>query len=69
MTFTDNGNGTATLAGTPGTVGTYPMTITADNGVGSPGQQSFTLTVDQSAAITSAPDMDFCRGNGRQLHR
>ena len=36
VTFTDNGNGTATLAGTPaaGTNGSYPITITAANGVG-----------------------------------
>ena len=35
LTFTDNGNGTATLAGTPaaGTGGTYPLTLTATNGV------------------------------------
>ena len=35
VTFVDNGNGTATLAGTPaaGTGGTYPLTITAANGV------------------------------------
>ena len=35
VTFVDNGDGTATLAGTPaaGTVGTYAMTITAANGV------------------------------------
>src|SRR5438874_5308177 len=32
VTFTDNGNGTATLAGTPalGTVSSYPLTIRAD---------------------------------------
>jgi hypothetical protein len=55
VTFTDNGNGTATLAGTPanGTGGTYPLTITATNGVGSPATQSFTLTVHQAPAITS----------------
>ena len=36
LTFTDNGNGTATLAGTPtaGAVGVYHLTITATNGVG-----------------------------------
>ena len=36
MTFVDNGNGTATLSGTPaaGTGGTYPLTFTATNGVG-----------------------------------
>jgi hypothetical protein len=47
VTFTDNGDGTATLAGTPapGTTGSYPLTITASNSAGST-QQSFTLTVD-----------------------
>ncbi len=55
VTFVDNGDGTATLAGTPasGTAGTYPITVTATNGVGSPAMQSFTLTVDAPAAITS----------------
>ena len=48
VTFTDNGDGTATLAGTPaaGTGGTYPFTITATNGVEPHATQSFTLTVD-----------------------
>ena len=50
MTFTDNGNGTATLAGTPaaGTGGTYPITITATNGVSPNATQTFTLTVNQA---------------------
>ena len=36
LTFTDNGNGTATIAGTPatGSGGTYPLTIEAANGPG-----------------------------------
>ena len=52
MTFTDNGDGTATLSGTPaaGTGGTYPITITATNGVSPDATQTFTLTVDQAAA-------------------
>src|SRR4029077_7112403 len=52
----DNGNGTATLGGTPaaGTAGTYPLTITASNGVGSPASQAFTLKINQAPAITSA---------------
>jgi hypothetical protein len=56
VTFTDNGNGTATLAGTPTAYGTYLITITANNGVGSPAQQSFTLTVPvpQFVLTTSA---------------
>ncbi len=55
VSFTDNGNGTATLAGTPdaGTGGIYPLTIKADNGVGGPVTQDFTLTVDETPAITS----------------
>ena len=51
-TFKDNGNGTATLGGTPatGTAGSYPITITAHNGIGSDASQNFTLTVSQAAA-------------------
>ena len=53
VTFTDNGNGTATLSGTPGsgTGGTYPLTITARNGVGSDATQTFSLAVNQAASI------------------
>jgi len=56
VTFVDNGDGTATLAGTPavGTRGTYTLTITAANGVGSDATQSFTLTVNAAPVITSA---------------
>ena len=56
VTFVDNGNGTAALAGTPasGTAGTYALTLTAHNGVGSDATQAFTLTVSQAPAITSA---------------
>jgi hypothetical protein len=45
ITFTDNGNGTATLAGTATVPGTSPITITANNGISPNGTQSFTLTV------------------------
>ena len=34
ITLVDNGDGTANLAGTPTTAGTYTLTITATNGVG-----------------------------------
>ena len=56
MTFTDNGDGTATLAGTPaaGTGGSYPVTITAANGVRPDATRSFTLTVDEAPRVTSA---------------
>ena len=59
VTFKDNGNGTATLSGTPATVttGRYTFTITAHNGVGSDASQSFTLTVG------SAPSIGFVQVN------
>jgi hypothetical protein len=61
VTFTYNGNGTATIAGTPGagTGGVYPLTLTASNGQGSPVVQNFQLTVNQAPAITSAPGTTF----------
>ena len=46
---------TGVLSGTPalGTVGTYPITLSANNGVGSPATQNFTLTVQKAnQAIT-----------------
>ena len=67
MTFVDNGNGTATLGGTPaaGSGGTYTLTITAANGVIPDATQSFTLTVNQATqvpAITSAGSRDVHAG-------
>ena len=54
MTFTDNGDGTATLAGAPaaGTAATYPLTVTATSSAGTT-NQSFSLVV-QTAATTTA---------------
>src|SRR5271157_4252693 len=53
VTFTDNANGTATLAGTPqeGTAGTYSLTLTAANGISPNATQSFTLTVNPQYQI------------------
>jgi Putative Ig domain len=47
VTFTDKGDSTAVLSGTPaaGTVGVYPLTFTAANGVSPDAVQQFTLTV------------------------
>ena len=47
VSFIDNGDGTATLSGTPasGSAGTYPIVIAAGNGVSPYATQSFTLTV------------------------
>jgi hypothetical protein len=62
--LTDNGNATATLAGTPavGTGGSYPIVITAQNGATPNATQNFTLTVNQAPAITSANSVTFTPG-------
>jgi hypothetical protein len=46
--FINSDVGTASLVGipAPGSAGRYPLTIRASNGVGSPANQSFDLTVD-----------------------
>ncbi len=52
------------LSGTPaaGTGGSYPITITAANGITPNATQSFTLTVNQAPAITSAANATFAVG-------
>ena len=64
VTFVNNGNGTATLSGTPasGTGGTYALTFTASNGVGTPARQNFTLTANQAPAITGVNSTTFTVG-------
>ncbi len=54
VTFADQGNGTAAIAGTPsaGTSGVYDVTITASNGVAPDATQTFVLTV---LDVPSAP--------------
>ena len=71
VAFADNHNGTATLSGTPNaaTGGAYPLTITANNGVGAGAQQSFTLTVNEPPTITSANNATFTVGTNGTLHR
>ena len=71
VTFTDNGDGTATLAGTPGanSRGSYPITINATNGVSPDASQSFTLTVNAAPAITSGSTTTFTEGDAGDLHR
>jgi LPXTG-site transpeptidase (sortase) family protein len=67
VNLTDNGNGTATLSGTPavGTNGTYNLVLTANNGVLPNATQNFTLIVKTGPIVTpngvnSVPDT----GNG-----
>jgi uncharacterized delta-60 repeat protein len=57
VTFTNNNNGSATLAGIPGagTAGTYPLLITANNGVAPNATQNFTLTILATPTPTPTP--------------
>jgi predicted outer membrane repeat protein len=57
LTFTDNGNGTATLAGTPpdGSGGSYPITLNAANGFAPNATQNFTLNVVEKTALAANP--------------
>jgi len=43
--FVDNGDGSAVLTGTPTSAGTFSITFTANNGVGSPAVQQFSLVI------------------------
>jgi hypothetical protein len=53
VTFRDNGDGTAALAGTPaaGSQGNYVFTITAHNGSGGDASQTFTLQVQAPPSL------------------
>src|SRR5439155_7661126 len=64
VTFTDNGNGTATLSGTPApnTGNAYTLTFTASNSAGA-ATQNFLLTVDQVPVITSVSTATFRVGS------
>jgi hypothetical protein len=64
VTFTDNADGTATLAGAPdaGTGAAYPVTITATNGIDPEATQDFTLTVTEAPTVTSPETAGFTLG-------
>jgi hypothetical protein len=62
VTFTDNGDGTGTLSGTPTTAGTYAVALTAASAYGS-AQQTLTITVTQAPAITSGDAVTFTAGS------
>ena len=49
MSFTDNGDGTGTISGTPLADGTYPVTIVARNSTSPQASQPLTITVSSSA--------------------
>ncbi len=65
--FTDKGDGTATLSGTPaaGSGGNYPVTIKASNGTSPDATQSFTLKVQgppKVSIVTPARGATYTRG-------
>ena len=64
VTFVNNGNGTATLSGPPaaGTSGSYPITITANNGIAPNATQNFTLNVVAAPTFTSVNATTFTVG-------
>jgi hypothetical protein len=64
VTFVDNGDGTATLSGTPEPVtgNYYPIAIIATNGVSPDFQQTFGLTVDEAPGFTSDRTTTFTVG-------
>ncbi len=70
VTFVNNGNGTATLSGTPaaGTGGSYSITITASNGVGTTATQSLTSDGESGAGDHQRQQHDVHGGHGRKLH-
>ncbi len=57
VTFVDNGDGTATLSGTPdlGTSGDYPLTFTASNGT-TDATQNFVLTISLDPIFDDVPN-------------
>jgi hypothetical protein len=57
ITFSDNGDGTATLAGTPAlnAAGSYQLQLTAASGVSPDATQNFDLIVPARPALTVAP--------------
>jgi hypothetical protein len=53
ITFVDNGDGTATISGTPAGASVTTITITAANGVGTNATQTFTLTASAVSCTTN----------------
>ena len=63
VSFVDNNNGTGTLSGTSSVAGgTYSINFTANNSVGSPATQAFTLVVATPPQITSASSVTWTHG-------
>ncbi len=68
VSFTNNGDGTATIAGTPsgGAVGIYTLTLTAKNTAGT-SSQTFTLAITKAPKIVKAPNATVTVGSSLTL--
>lgn len=63
-----NVNGTyATLSGIPTVTGTFPLTITASNGIGTNAVQNFTLTVFETSPTLATPYFANVKSTSAQL--
>ena len=64
VTFVDNGDGSGTLTGANTlAAGTYTITLTADNSVGSEATLTFELVVASPPVFTSASSVSFAEGS------
>ena len=70
VTFSDNGNGTATISGTTTLAKSYSIIITAQNGVSPNATQNFTLTVNPGplASLTLSPSSAAITAGGNQTY-
>lgn len=62
VTFADNGDGTATLSGTPTTVGDHTVTVRADNGIGTAATLEVHIEVAPPVTITTTTLADAAVG-------
>jgi N-acetylneuraminic acid mutarotase len=67
VTFTDKGDGTATIAGTTQVAGDYAITITAHNGYGADATQTFTLTVTKANTTTAVMSSNLSSFSGQPV--
>ncbi len=70
VTFVDNGDGTATIAGNPaaGTGGTYMVTLTATNGVSPDGTLAVTIHVTEPVTISGPSSAVFVAGRATSVN-
>lgn len=69
VSFIDNGNGTASISGTPNAMGTFNLTITAQNGVEPNATQNFILRVVQGCPDSGSCLINFSMSMSPYLNR